>query len=121
VWIANDDIGFVQPDQAVKVKVATYPFQKYGLLAGKILTVSADSTDTNSNGQKTDGQPRPGTTSNYRALVALDRQYLVKDGKRYTLSPGMSISGEIALGDRTVLDYLLSPIQKTTLEAARER
>jgi len=33
----------------------------------------------------------------------------------------MQVSAEVNLGSRTVLEYLLSPIQKTVSEAARER
>jgi hypothetical protein len=33
----------------------------------------------------------------------------------------MTVSGEVLLGERTVLEYLTSPLQKTTMEAARER
>ena len=30
VWVSNEDIGFVRPSQAVKLKFAAYTFQKYG-------------------------------------------------------------------------------------------
>ena len=43
------------------------------------------------------------------------------NGKRYRLSPGMQVNAEINLGTRTVLQYLLSPVQKTLHEAGRER
>jgi HlyD family secretion protein len=33
----------------------------------------------------------------------------------------MQVSAEINLGSRTVMQYLLSPIQKTVHEAGRER
>jgi len=36
------------------------------------------------------------------------------------MSPGMQVSAEINLGSRTILEYLLSPVQKTLHEAGRE-
>jgi HlyD family secretion protein len=36
------------------------------------------------------------------------------------LSPGIQVNAEIKLGTRTVLEYLLSPVQKTLHEAGRE-
>jgi hemolysin D len=42
-------------------------------------------------------------------------------GQRFKLTPGMQVSAEINLGTRTVLQYLLSPIQKNLHEAWRER
>lgn len=120
IWVGNEDIGFVRPQQAVKVKVATYPFQKYGLLNGTVLTVSADASDANGDNQEAGAKPQR-NPSTYKALVSLDRQALLKDGKTHALAPGMAVSGEILLMERTILEYLTSPLQKTTMEAARER
>ena len=46
---------------------------------------------------------------------------ITADGRRYALQPGMQVAGEIHLGTRSVLEYLLSPVQKAFHEAARER
>jgi HlyD family secretion protein len=37
------------------------------------------------------------------------------------LTPGMAVQAEIHQGRRTVLEYLLSPVQKVANEAGRER
>jgi hemolysin D len=37
------------------------------------------------------------------------------------ISPGMVVQAEIHQGSRTVLEYLLSPVQMVANEAARER
>jgi HlyD family secretion protein len=37
------------------------------------------------------------------------------------LTPGMQVAAEIHLGQRSVMEYLLSPIAKVAHEAARER
>ena len=55
------------------------------------------------------------------AIVALDAPYLERDGKRFRVSAGMLVSAEVDLGSRTVMEYLLSPVQKVTHEAGRER
>jgi hemolysin D len=54
-------------------------------------------------------------------MVELSSQQLVADGERYSLQPGMQVMGEIHLGTRTILAYVLSPVQKAFHEAARER
>jgi HlyD family secretion protein len=53
----------------------------------------------------------------FRALIELKEQQLLS----YPLQPGMQVAGEIHLGTRTVLEYLLSPVQKAFHEAGRER
>jgi HlyD family secretion protein len=57
----------------------------------------------------------------YRTTVALQQQTLGSEGGRYPLASGMRLSAEIKLGERTILEYLLSPVRKAFHEAARER
>jgi len=57
----------------------------------------------------------------FRALVDLKGQVLEVEGAKYKLAPGMQVVAEINLGRRTVLEYLLSPVQKVSHEAGRER
>ena len=50
--IGHDDIGFVEPGQPVKLKLAAYPFQKYGVLEGTMKTIAADVSSANTATQK---------------------------------------------------------------------
>jgi HlyD family secretion protein len=118
VWIGNADAGFVQRGQKARIKLATYPFQKYGVLNGTVRQVSADAQDK---GAATDGTVKQLPELSYRALVELDSGVLEAEGRRLQLAPGMALTAEVHLGTRTVLEYLLSPIQKVRAEAARER
>ena len=43
------------------------------------------------------------------------------DGKPIRLTPGMNVTAEIKTGQRRVIDYLLSPIQRAGSESLRER
>ena len=124
VWISNDDVGFVRPGQAAKMKLAAFQFQKYGLMDGKVLHVNADATEAASPNTRSDalgGRDRPTGPLSFRALVELARQDLVADGESYPLQPGMQVAGEIHLGTRSVLEYVLSPVQRAFHDAARER
>ena len=120
IWVNNADSGFVEINQKVKVKLEAYPFQKYGMLDGMVKYVTYDAADKppdmNAN-QKSDAN----NSLNYRALVALNASQLEAQGLRYKLIPGMQVAAEINLGNRSVIEYLLSPIQKTVYEAGRER
>jgi HlyD family secretion protein len=122
VWVNNNDSGFVEATQKLKIKLEAYPFQKYGMLDGVVRHVTYDATD-----KSTDltGDRKTESTSaaslSYRALVALNSSQLEAQGLRYRLTPGMLVAAEIHLGNRSVLEYLFSPIQKTVHEAGRER
>jgi HlyD family secretion protein len=105
------------------VKLSTYPFQKYGTLDGVVRTVIADSSrreDTN----RMDGaseQSDMGSAASFKAIVELSKQSLQRGEASAPLAAGMQLSAEIVEGKRTVLEYLLSPVQKVKSEAGKER
>ena len=118
VWVSNVDAGMVQADQRARVKLAAYPFQRYGMLDGVVRQISADAQE------KTDAANPQSTSAReaaYRALINLHRPHLESQGRRLRLVPGMQVSAEIHLGTRSVMEYLLSPVQKVAHEAGRER
>jgi hemolysin D len=123
VWVNNDDIGFVRQGQPVKLKFAAFPFQKYGMVEGRVEHVSADSADSNTgNGNSpNDKAPAKNQPLVYKALVTLNAMHLEMDAQRFALSAGMQANAEILLGTRTVMEYLLSPVRKAWHEAGRER
>ena len=123
VWVTNEDAGWVEVNQAVKIKIAAFPFNKYGMVNGHVETISPDAAelpDTRERDRK-DTREHVMPPSGFRALVALDSPYLERDGKRFRVSAGMLVSAEVNLGSRTVMEYLLSPVQKVAHEAGRER
>ena len=124
VWVSNQDVGFVRPGQDVKLKLVAFQFQKYGMIEGTVRQVSADATEAASANTRSDalsGRDRPMGTLTYRALVALKSQTLGVGKERYRMSSGMQVAGEVHLGTRSILEYLLSPVQKAWHESARER
>ena len=126
VWVTNLDAGFIAPKQNARIKLVAYPFQQYGMLEGVVRHVGADASDKGGEGGLAKVNAVDKSDANqpqlvYRALVELGSTELASQGMRFKLSPGMQVSAEINLGSRTVLQYLLSPIQKTAHEAWRER
>jgi HlyD family secretion protein len=121
VWVSNEDIGFVRTGQKVRLKFAAFPFQKYGMVEGEVEHIGADSVDPAVNGGAPAGKPGAAPGLTYKALVALKSARLEADGERFPLSAGMQANAEILLGTRSVLEYLLSPVQQAWHEAGRER
>lgn len=123
VWVSNDDVGFVRAGQPVKLKLSTFQFQKYGMVEGKVRTVSADASENQNNTPASVeiGRNKTALPLTYKTIVEIKTSELVAQGVKYTLAPGMQVAGEIHLGDRTVLEYLLSPVTKAFHEAGRER
>lgn len=113
VWLQNHDAGFVRSGQPAKLKLASFPFQRYGMLEGRVLRISADSTER--------GAGKPTGAYAYRALVEPLAQELRVGEAAHVLLPGMQLTAEIRLAERSMLEYLLSPVQKVAAEAGRER
>jgi hemolysin D len=128
--VSNHDIGFVHAGQEVEIKIDTFSFTRYGLLHGKVITVSQDAITTDKPQDKpteNDAGTVAGTSEpkgqqlSYAARVSLERlQMQVEDGL-VNLGPGMAVTVEIKTGSRRILSYLLSPLVKYEQEVLRER
>jgi hemolysin D len=120
ILIKNDDVGFIHIGQNVRIKLVAYPFQKYGMLDGEVIHLGADAQDAQS-AKDTASKDKPAWILNYKAMIRLNTQVLTAQGEALKLVPGMQVVAEINQGRRTVLEYLLSPVQKAFHESARER
>lgn len=109
--ITNKDIGFVRPGQSVTVKIEAFPYSRYGTIDGKILSLSRDSVERNK-------QSNPELI--FPAQIELVQNYITINDKEVILTPGMTITAEIKVGKRRVIDYLLSPVREYKAEAWRE-
>ena len=108
--VSPRDVAFIRPDQEALIKVTAYDFSIFGGIEGKVSNITADSLVD----QKT-GEPF------YQVRVATDKSTLERDGKAYSIIPGMICSVDIKTGRKTILSYLLKPINKARQEAMSER
>ena len=128
--VSNRDIGFVEPGQDAAIKIDTFNFTRYGLLHGKVLSISQDAITRNKpEDRANEGTPGAETTSSepkgqelvYAARVAIDRSQMNIENKRVNLSAGMAVTVEIKNGSRSIISYLLSPLLRYKQESMRER
>ncbi|WP_217578878.1 HlyD family type I secretion periplasmic adaptor subunit [Mesorhizobium sp. GbtcB19] len=108
--VSPRDVAFIQPDQEALIKVTAYDFSIFGGIEGKVSNITADSLVD----QKT-GEPY------YQVRVATEKSTLTRNGKTYSIIPGMICSVDIKTGRKTILNYLLKPINKARQEAMSER
>jgi hemolysin D len=133
--IQNRDIGFVHEGDAVEIKIDTFNFTKYGLLHGKVLSISGDaiqqekpatqtgSRDTGGRGDASAIRPEEPADQGlaYSARIALDAMRMDVEGRMVDLAPGMAVTVEIKTGQRRIIEYLLSPLLRYKQESLRER
>ena len=121
VWVTHLDAGLVEPGQHAKLKLTAYPFQQYGMLDARVRHISPDASEASDQKSAKNAGIQDQSASSFRALIELPQPFVQAQGKRYRLSPGMQVNAEINLGTRTVMQYLLAPVQRTLHEAGRER
>lgn len=109
--ISPRDIAFIHPGQDALVKITAYDYSIYGGLKGKVSIISPD---TLRDEVKQD-------QFYYRVYIRTDSGKLMnKAGKQFSITPGMVATVDIKTGEKTILDYLIKPLNKAQ-EALRER
>jgi hemolysin D len=129
--ISNRDIGFVSPGQQAEVKIDTFNFTRYGLLQGRVVSVSQDAIvrdkpnakagATKSGGSLSDSSEPEGQELLYSTRIALDGTRMQVEDKMVPLAPGMAVTVEIKTGTRRLIEYLMSPLLRYRHESLRER
>ena len=107
--VAPVDVGYVSVGQRAVVKVTTYDFVRYGGLEGEVTVLAPDATSDRTGKQY------------FRVVVQTDKSYLGNGPAEYPISPGMEATIDIHTGEKSVLEYLVSPVLKLKHEAFRER
>ena len=109
--ISPRDVAFIHPGQPALVKITAYDYAIYGGLPGEVTMISPDSIQ--------DDVKRD--IYYYRVYIRTKANYLEnKQKQRFPIFPGMVATVDIKTGSRTVLDYLIKPLNKVN-EALRER
>ena len=128
--IANRDIGFIEVGNDAEIKIDTFNFTRYGLLHGKVRSISQDAVTRDKPADKSnDLAPGAAATTSepkgqeflYQARISLDRTRMQVEDRFVNLSPGMAVTVEIKTGKRSVMSYLLSPLLRYKQESLRER
>lgn len=124
VIVRNEDIGYIELGQAVKLKVASFPYQKYGLLHGKVINISPDAMDSSenkNNNTTTNNDDKQKQEQGYKVLVQVPKNYIQIGAKKYDIIDGMKVEADIKISDRTIFEYLTDPLRKLANESATER
>ncbi|MDB5650850.1 MAG: hypothetical protein JWL62_2370 [Hyphomicrobiales bacterium] len=108
VMIASADVGYTKIGDDVVIKVDAFPYQRHGLIKGRLRAVGEDSTQG------------PATGLLHRSQITLEDMSLSHLPERTHLIPGMSLTAEIKVGSRTLMSYFLYPLKRGFSESLRE-
>jgi hemolysin D len=126
VKISSGDIGNLKPGDEVVLKVDAFPYQRHGMLNGRLQSISEESFSTPPTPPTSESaggsiSPRSGEGGAFhRARIELTSVKLQRLPEGAKLIPGMTLGAEIKVGRRSVISYFISPIQRGFDESIRE-
>jgi membrane fusion protein len=101
-------IGFVVPGQAVRVRYAAYPFQKFGQYSGEVTHVSRVALAPAELPPQL--VPPTGGDTLYRITVRLASSTVMAYGKPQPLVAGMQLEADILQERRRLIEWLFEPM-----------
>lgn len=100
VDVQNKDIGYLKDQMDAIVKIDTFDFQKFGYIQSKVKKISNSSVEKENIGLV------------YEIVLDLDKNYLEIANQKVYLKPGMSVTGELKVGKRKVIEFFIYPAIK---------
>jgi HlyD family secretion protein len=98
--LPNQEAGFVKTGMPVQVKLDAYPYQDYGVVTGKVVSISPDA------------KPDERLGAVYRVEVALQRNYVSANHQTVRFKAGETAAADIIIRRRRIADILLDPIRQ---------
>ena len=96
VYVANQDIGFIEEEQTARIRVDAYPFTQYGELIGDIAQIGADALEPD----------QKASYYRYPVKIDLDKNYLENKNVKVPLMSGMAITANIKLRDKRLISLI---------------
>jgi membrane fusion protein len=115
-------LGFLRPEQTLRLRYQAFPYQRFGHYPGQVLQVartplqateiagpSASSTVARAGPGGFAGVPT-GSEPLYRVIVALDQQAVSGGGQTLPLAAGMRLEADVPLDRRRLIEWLFEPV-----------
>jgi membrane fusion protein len=105
LYVPTRAVGFIHSGQKVRLLYDAFPFQRFGVYSGEVISVSKSILS----GEDVKG-PVPLSEPSYEVIAQLDRQDIDANGQRLPLKAGMLLKADILLEKRQLVRWLLDPI-----------
>jgi HlyD family secretion protein len=101
--ISTAESGFLRVGLPVKIKLDAYPFQDYGIIPGELIKISPNTVDVDT--------PN-GKMAVYNLEISLKQHCIPSGNKCIALHPGDTVTAEIIVRQRRIVDFMLDPFKK---------
>lgn len=107
----NKDVGHLRAGQRAIVKIETYDFTRYGYIEGEVQWVGGDAVN----------DPKLGPVYPLRIRLNGDTTPYMVNGRKGQAAPGMSVTADVRVAERRLIEYFLAPMLRYKEESLRER
>ncbi len=117
LYASEQKSGFLSAGQTVRLRYAAFPYQKYGMGSGKVVSVTqspyglAELPSHVAMALQSEALPQ---ALYYRVTVELDRQSIALEGREQPLKAGMVLEADIVQDTRRLYEWALEPIYSVT-------
>ena len=108
--ISNRDVGFVETGQTAQVKLDAFPFERYGAVDGRVAAVASDARRDEATGGWV-----------YPIELELADPFVLAAGRRLPIQPGMTVTVDIAVGERRYISFVFEPVIRAVSESFTEQ
>lgn len=95
-------IGFIKPDQEVRLAIDAFPYQRFGTVKGKVTTVATSAIAAHG--------PNGTSVPVYPVTVMLDTSSVLAYGRKEQLVSGMTLTARIVTERQSLLEWLFEPL-----------
>jgi membrane fusion protein len=110
LYAPSSALGFVRPGQRVQLRLQAFPYQKFGLQAGRVSSVAQAPVQATELANVPLSARPTGDEPVYRITVALDHQQVQVGGLARALLPGMQLDADVVLERRRLVEWLFEPL-----------
>jgi membrane fusion protein len=105
LFLPTRSIGFMEIGQELNISYEAFPYQKFGTYSGRVSGIAKSVIMP--------GEPASGLTFQepvYKVEALLNSQNIMAYGREIPLKPGMMLSADVILDERTIFEWLLEPL-----------
>lgn len=109
LYAPSSAVGFVRPEQAVRLRYQAFPYQRFGHQHGRVLQVSRTPLASQDLAALPLGE-NSGNEPLYRITVALEHQSVAAYGQQQPLAVGMQLDADVLLEKRRLIEWIFEPL-----------
>ncbi|MHC2086985.1 HlyD family efflux transporter periplasmic adaptor subunit [Methylobacterium sp. WCS2018Hpa-22] len=111
LFVESSAIGFIDTGEAVMLRYAAFPFQRFGLYRGTVTEVTRAPLEAADLPEAAGTRAKNGDGI-YRIIVRPDENSVIAYGESRRLEAGMRVEADIALEKRPLYRWLLDPLYR---------